>query len=113
MHELSLIQNLMEIVNESAAENDITQVHKVKLVIGESHGALPDALDFAFQILTENTICAGAVLEVEKKPVIIKCKDCNAEFKPEGISYRCTACSSMNVKQISGRELYIDYYEGD
>jgi|GEM_PF-6522881 len=59
MHEASLIQNLLEIVLESAAANGITRVERIHLVVGEGHGALPDALDFAFRALSQDTICAG------------------------------------------------------
>lgn len=38
MHEASLIQNLLEIVLESAAANGITRVKRVYLVVGEGHG---------------------------------------------------------------------------
>lgn len=113
MHEVSLIHNLMEIVKQSAVEHGIIKVSMVKLVVGESHGALPEALEFAFQVLTEGTVCAGAELEIENRPVNIKCHECASDYQPEGYVYRCPNCHSGNVELVSGRELFVDYYEGD
>lgn len=113
MHEVSLVQALLETVIKSAAANGITRVNRVKLVVGEVHGALPDALEFAFQVLTEGTVCAGAVLEVERVPLVFRCCACGREFSPQGLSRRCPGCSKNKNDLAGGRELYVDYYEGD
>jgi hydrogenase nickel incorporation protein HypA/HybF len=100
-------------VVKSAVENDINKVTKVKLVVGESHGALPDALEFAFEVLTEGTICAGAELAMEESVLLLKCRACAIEFHPEGYLYHCPVCGAANAILIKGMELYVDYYEGD
>jgi len=114
MHEASLIQNLLEIVLESAAANGITRVKRVHLVVGEGHGALPDALDFAFRALSQNTICAGGVLEIETRPVLYSCRDCGGEFP--GLPWLpadCSRCGSRRLFLKQGKELLVDYYEGE
>ncbi len=113
MHELSLIQNLLNIVMQSASDNCIKKVSSVALVVGENYGALPDALDFAFHVLTQDTMCAGAALVVQKKPLVLRCRECLAEFSPRGATCRCTYCQAFRTEVVSGRELYIDYYEGE
>ena len=80
MHELSLIHGVLEIITASAKVHDIKQVSLIRLVVGEYYGALPEALNFAFEAVTRDTICEGAVLE---------------------------------LVATAGRELYVDYYEGD
>ncbi|MEW6424543.1 MAG: hydrogenase maturation nickel metallochaperone HypA [Bacillota bacterium] len=114
MHEASLIQNLLEIVLESAAANGITRVKRVHLVVGEGHGALPDALDFAFRALSQDTICAGGVLEIETRPVLYGCRDCGGEFAGSPwLPADCSRCGSRQLFLKQGRELFIDYYEGE
>ncbi|SFG69227.1 hydrogenase nickel incorporation protein HypA/HybF [Desulfotomaculum arcticum] len=113
MHELSLIQALIETVKHSAAENDIAKVNTVRIVVGESYGALPEALDFAFQVLTKDTICEGAVLEIDKTPLVLKCGECGSEYQPDEINWKCPDCGAGGASTVSGRELYVDYYEGD
>lgn len=114
MHEASLVQGLLEIVLESAAANGITRVERVHLVVGEWHGALPDALDFAFRALSRDTICAGAVLEVETRPVLYGCRDCGQEFTVSPwLIVECPWCGSRKAGLKQGKEIYVDYYEGE
>lgn len=113
MHELSLINALIDTVVQSAGENGITKVTKVKLVVGESHGALPEALQFAFEVLTGGTLCAGAELAIENSALLFKCRECGREFRPEGYLYRCPSCGVSNAVLVKGSELYVEYYEGD
>lgn len=113
MHEVSLIRALLDMVVKSAADNGITRVSRVKLVVGEAHGALPDALQFAFEVLTGETVCAGAVLEVDRRPLLFRCAACGLEFSPAGLSRRCPGCGNGDTALLGGRELYVDYYEGD
>lgn len=113
MHELSLIQDLLEAVCQSAAENSINRVSLVKLVVGEWHGALPEALDFAFQALTPGTVCEGAALEVETVPALLQCRQCGREYKCGEFPFLCGSCGAGGARVLQGKELYLEYYEGE
>ncbi len=110
MHELSLIQELLQMIMESARIHNIRRVHHVRLVVGEWYGALPCALRFAFEALTRHTICCGAVLEIASLPIRYKCRECEGEFE---FMDNCPICASRDIYISQGRELYIDYYEGE
>lgn len=109
MHELSLIQGLLEAVTKSATREGIKTVHTVQLVIGEIYGALPEALDFAFGVLSKDTVCCGAVLEIEVRELRYVCNLCDSGFT----THVCPLCGSRDKHISQGNELYIDYYEGD
>lgn len=113
MHELSLIQGLLETLLQSAKENGIARVSLVKLVVGECYGALPGALEFAFEVLTRDTPCEGAVLEIETAPAVFLCRQCRREFHSNEFPFLCPACGSGGAGLIRGKELYLDYYEGE
>lgn len=113
MHEMSLIHDLIQAVAESAVENNITRVERVKLVVGECHGALPEALAFAFKALVHDTPCRGAALEVEVVPALYRCRKCGSEFGGGAWALYCPRCSAGGADLLQGRELYIDYYEGE
>lgn len=113
MHELSLIQSLVELVAGSALENGITRVTLVKLMVGEYHGALPGALQFAFSCLAPDTPLAGAELEIEIIPVKLRCSSCGLVFSPAGWSAACPDCGAAPPDVLQGRELFVDYFEGD
>lgn len=115
VHELSLMQSVMDIVKESANQNHIHRVNKVKLVVGKFSMALPDSLHFAFEaISTTELLFKGAVLEIEERETICQCLQCQQTIEIEdNYHFVCTSCGSNNVAIIQGRELYLDYYEGD
>lgn len=64
MHELSLIYGLIEMIVNDAAARGISRIALVRLVVGKCYGALPEALQFAFEVLSRNTPCQGAHLEI-------------------------------------------------
>ena len=113
MHELSLIQSLISSIEESAVENGIKRVTLVKLVVGEGYGALPEALSFAFQVLTADTVCAGALLENEERPFRLKCQQCQQYFLWREHGRCCPGCGCSEADIAGGWELYIDFYEDE
>lgn len=112
MHEVSLMENVLRAVAESAAQNQIQKVTKIKLVVGKLTAALPDALSFAFTVLKEGTIFAGAELEIEEKEIKLYCRTCKKEFACQEW-FICPSCAGNQTEVRQGRELYIDYYEGN
>ncbi|MEN6350284.1 MAG: hydrogenase maturation nickel metallochaperone HypA [Syntrophomonas sp.] len=114
MHELSLMTSVLETVRQSALDNNITKVLKVKLVIGKLSQALPDSLQFAFSVLRTDEMFGSAVLEIEEKEIICLCPDCQTQFTVQDeYSFICPTCQGLRVDIISGRELFIDHFEGD
>jgi hydrogenase nickel incorporation protein HypA/HybF len=114
MHELALMENVIEMVRSNALENNITRVNKLKLVVGKLSMALSDSLQFAFEVLGQNEMFKQAVLEIEEKEVVCYCKECQQRFQAENdYCFVCPSCGQNKVDIIEGRELYLDYYEGD
>lgn len=115
MHELSLMEGVLDTVRSSASENGIIRVNYVKLVIGKLSMALPDSLNFAFQALKQqDKLFEDAVLEIEEKEIIGRCGECREEFEIDNhYWFICPQCKGRNVEIIGGRELFIDYFEGD
>lgn len=61
MHELALMEDLVETVSSGTAD---VRVHVVRLVVGVESGASPHALRFSFDICTRGTRLEGAALEI-------------------------------------------------
>lgn len=113
MHEMSLMDGVVKALRKSAQENSISKINRVKLVVGKMTAALPSALEFAFEILSRGTLMEGAELEIEEQEIVGKCAACAKEFKCGPYVFVCPDCGHTRVEIISGRDLYIDYYEGD
>jgi len=68
MHELSIAEELLQIITNKASQVGISKIEQINLKIGEFSGILPDALIFAFELLSKDTMMEGARIEIEHSP---------------------------------------------
>src|SRR3972149_3536246 len=76
MHEVSIAQEIIEIVKDYLLTNNHVSVKSIKVEIGDFSNILPEALSFGFKVMTENTDMTGAELIISKIPLTVKCRDC-------------------------------------
>ncbi|HEY8890630.1 MAG TPA: hydrogenase maturation nickel metallochaperone HypA [Clostridium sp.] len=113
MHEVSIIQNVIQIVSEKAIENKLTKVNKVSLKIGELSGLVAECLNFAFEICVMDTMLEGSTLEIEKVRAVAECFECKEQFPIDHFNKLCPWCNKFCSSIISGYELYVNTIEGD
>ena len=111
MHELSIAQSVLEAVEAEAARHPAAQPSKVGLRIGELAAVDPHALQFGFEVLTQDTGLKGLQLEIELCPRRHRCRDCGTEFIVMDFDFRCPKCQSTQNDCISGDQLEIAYLE--
>ncbi len=109
MHEVSLMKNLLEIVERAAGEGGVERVSVIHMKIGEMSGVSTEALEFAFEVLSGGTVAHGGRLEFEKVPFRIECRRCGRSAQLEEFIFRCQYCGSTEIDIVSGREMEIDY----
>ncbi len=108
MHEMSITQNVMEIVLEQAKENAAEKVTAVKLRFGKLTSVVPDCVVFYFEQMTPGTIVEGASLDVEIVPLKIRCIQCGEEFEGEDeLDMACPKCENPFTEVICGREMEV------
>lgn len=113
MHEISIVESLIDIVKSVAEENKLKKIEKLHLCIGDMRQIVPEALLFAFEIVGKGTVAEGATVEITHIPASGRCESCNSAFAVEEFCFICPVCSSGNVSVVQGKELYIDSLEGD
>ncbi len=113
MHELAIAESLMEIVLEEGHRNNLREVTLIRLQIGALAAVVPEALTFSFEMVRQNTIASGAVLEIETLPVVARCSACEMDFEVENQIFLCTRCGQPTFELISGRELSLVNLEGE
>ncbi|UCF64167.1 MAG: hydrogenase maturation nickel metallochaperone HypA [bacterium] len=111
MHELSIAQNIISIVQENINQEQQYSVKRVKVKIGKLTNILVDSLVFGFEALTKETNLDGVVLEVENIPLTIRCKDCETLTSLDDYIFSCPACNSTAINLISGTELMVSEIE--
>lgn len=112
MHELSIANNLVEIATEHAQQAGAASVRSITLQIGALSCVHEDALQFSFELVTRDTMLAGATLEIERLPVKVFCEPCNQEVELPGIQiFRCPQCNTPSADIRQGKELDIQSIE--
>lgn len=114
MHELSLIQGIFDSVVPVARQNGATKITSVKIVVGEMTMVVPEAMEFAFGVLSEDDpLLDGARLEMEFVTPRSACLECENEFEHDRFHNRCPKCGSASTLLVAGRELEIASMEID
>lgn len=114
MHELAVTESILRIALDQASRHGAQRVTAIHLVVGELTGYVPDSIQFYFDVLSQETPAAGAVLAVQRIPARVGCAACRAEFAPEaGQLWLCPACGGLGGEVLSGQELLVESIDVD
>jgi hydrogenase nickel incorporation protein HypA/HybF len=107
VHEVSLAQSVLSIVEESAVRENFNHVRKITISIGKLAGVEIDSFTFALENLSEGTVLAHAMITIIQPEAIATCKNCTHIF---GLNDRldvCPECSSNKLDIKNGLDLKI------
>jgi len=109
MHEYSIVQALLERVQEQADIHGASAVHSLRVKIGELSGVEVELLQSAFELFRERSICDGAKLEVIPVAACWKCPDCQRTMR-RGEVLRCVDCAQP-AQLVEGDEIVLERLE--
>jgi hydrogenase nickel incorporation protein HypA/HybF len=101
VHELSLCDAIVGTTRQHADGQRVTQV---TVRIGHLRQAVPDALQFGWQVLTDDTELKGCELVIEQVPAVVECQLCGAHTTLDMPILCCGTCESFETKLLSGEE---------
>jgi hydrogenase nickel incorporation protein HypA/HybF len=104
MHELSLIQSLLDIVEDYAKRHRFDRVNTLKLSFGRLSCLDPQALQFVFDVQSAGTSAEGAELLFDIHPVRLTCLACNRDSEVEAYPSVCPLCRGDEVLLTGGTE---------
>lgn len=107
MHELSLMEGMVQGIQEEALRQGFGRVHQVRLEVGRLAGVEVEALRFAFGPVTEGTLLEGAHLEILELPGQGVCQACGQGVEIEARFELCPVCGEGFVALTSGTELRV------
>ncbi len=111
MHELSVTQNIIDIVNRHAEEAGAQRVARINLVIGELSSIVDDSVQFYFDYLSEGSLAEGATLVFDRISVRLECGACQHVWQPDDMDWQCPHCGARAARVVKGREFYVDSIE--
>lgn len=105
------MQDTVIIATKQAREAGAQRIHRIMMRVGALSGAVPETLEFAFDIVAKDTIAEGATLEIEKVPLACYCSTCAQEFEPGDLVCECPRCGRASADIRRGRELQLTSLE--
>lgn len=110
MHEMSLAENVLQIVENTLRAEQCSRVRTVVLEIGELAAVEPDAMRFCFDSVTRGTIAEGARLEIIEQPGAGWCPVCNKTVALHEQFALCPECDGP-VRITGGHEMRVKELE--
>lgn len=107
MHEYSIVQALIERVEQEAAARGANRVVRLWVRLGELSGVEPKLLATAYDTFRERTICEGAPMELDRVSASWGCRRCE---RPVIGSLRCERCSAP-AALVTGDEIVLSRIE--
>lgn len=113
MHEMAIVNNLLDECERIKVANNAIKITRVKVSLGRLSGVEEHYFKEAFKAFTsdEDSSYFNAKLEVVLKELELLCNDCNKQFIQDKNEFSCIYCNSKNVKVISGEELLLEQLE--
>lgn len=107
MHELSIAQSIITIVEKSVPADFDKTPSSIHLLIGVLSGIETDALQFGFNVLKVKTRLKNSKLVFEMVPGLAICNDCNYDFEVSSFGQECPLCKSFSLTFSKGREMKV------
>ena len=107
MHEYSIVQALLNQIENVAKENEASKVTKIVTKIGVMSGVEPHLLEIAFNTFKEGTLCDGAEFIMNIQPLVIECQKCKTKTTLKELAYCCPKCKSLEVEVVDGEDMFL------
>jgi len=111
MHELSIMTEAVRLAVDAAEAAGAVRITGLRLRVGELSGAVPEAMQFAWDVVRRGTTASDAWLEIERVPAAAWCRTCQSEFECADFFVECPRCHEPSTELRQGRELEIDAVE--
>ncbi|MBN1247338.1 MAG: hydrogenase maturation nickel metallochaperone HypA [Anaerolineae bacterium] len=108
MHELAVTEDILRIVSDYAQRGNAERVTDIYLVIGELSSFVDDSIQFYFDLLSPDTVAAGATLHFERIKTRFRCRQCGQEFEPKDLDWLCPNCKALGGDVIAGKEFFVE-----
>lgn len=111
MHEMSLCEGVLQVLESEARRQQFSRVKVVWLEIGSMAGVEVEAMRFCFDVVMRHSLADGAKLEIIPVPAAGWCLGCAQTVAIKQRYDACPHCGSYQVQVTSGSEMRIKELE--
>ena len=113
MHEMSIAISLIEQIEKQAFANNLMRVDEIEIETGMLRQVIPEVMQEAFKVASEETIANGAILNIIEVKPLVKCRQCKNEYEPTLNDFLCPQCKLADVDIIIGNEIILKSITGN
>lgn len=113
MHEISLVQGMIDQLSELAKQHKAQKVIKISMDIGPLSGVVVDSFRFGFDILSaEDDLTKDAELIISTPPATYRCIKCQYSFEtPNDKPDCCPNCKDLFLTPEGGDDMILTQVE--
>lgn len=107
MHELGVLFEVINKVEDVAKKNGLTKIDTLVLQIGELSSMIPRYIEACYPAAVDGTLLQETKLKIETLPGNGICQKCNKVFNLLGNDQQCPHCGNKDWELLSGKEFMI------
>ncbi len=107
MHEMSLAENVRQIIEAAARDQRFSRVKSVRLEIGQLSCVEAEAMRFCFDSAMAGSLAEGARLEIIETPGTGQCSACGKTVAMTEQYGLCPDCGSPHLQIVAGNEMRV------
>ncbi len=111
MHEMSLCESILEVLQQQAQQQNYTAVKTVWLEIGKLSSVEPEAMRFSFALVMQGSLAAAAKLEIIEVEGRAWCLYCAQQVIIAQRYDGCPICGAYQLQINDGEQMRIKELE--
>jgi hydrogenase nickel incorporation protein HypA/HybF len=111
MHEMSIAESVLQIIEDTARAKGYARVKAVWLEIGQLAGVEKESLRFCFDVVTRDSIAQDARLEIIETAGQGWCMECACNVAVSARYEPCPSCGSFQIQVTGGEEMRVKELE--
>jgi hydrogenase nickel incorporation protein HypA/HybF len=111
MHEMSLAEGVLQLIEDAARAQEFSKVTTVWLEIGQLSGVEVEAMKFCFDAVVRDSIADGARLEIVATQGTGWCMQCSQTVPMQEVFGECPQCGSHQMQVTGGTEMRVKELE--
>ena len=114
MHEMGIIINLANTLDDTAREEGLVNIGKVVLQIGEVSGIMTDYFEDCWNYFKKkHEVLKDSELVIETIPAVTYCSSCEKHYETVKYGRTCPYCGSGETWLVQGNECVIKEIEAE
>ena len=113
MHEISIATELINQVLGLVIQHNLVKVDEVEIEVGILRQVVPEAMDMAWETISEGTSAEGSKLKLVEIAASAECRSCSCVFQPEIYNFLCPQCHQADIRIEIGNEIILKSLSGE